>query len=458
KPSYDRIYRMRLIFLESFLATSAQRVIRREKPCVIAITGSVGKSSTKNVIGLMLDAGNPNARVRASEKNYNNELGLPLTILGLPAPGRSPFRWILVLVSASLFWLGWRRTGIDIFVLEMGADKPGDLEKLVKIAPPFISVVTAVTPEDEMMAPVHAANYPSIDAVAEEKATIVKATRPDGAVILNADDPRVFAMRHMSPARVYTFGQSQDADIRLAGNHIRVQDTEYGKTPIGLEINIESLNRLRKIFLPGVFGKSIAYAVCAGLAVSTLLDAGLDDSVERISISFSGLPGRTRILPGIKKTTLLDDTYNASPVAVLSALRDLAAVELNPGQRRIACLGEMRELGSQSEALHERVGEEAGRLHLDLLVACGTLAPAVESGAKKAGLESEKIKRFEDTPEAGRFLQDWIKPGDLVLAKASQGTVHDKGVRMERVIKELMEDPVHAPELLVRQEEAWKRK
>ncbi|MDO8584065.1 MAG: cyanophycin synthetase, partial [bacterium] len=281
---------------------------------------------------------------------------------------------------------------------------------------------------------------------------------PEGTVILNRDDARVWEMRHLSRARVLSFGQAEDADVRLTYARVRMEAGESTRVPVGLELGIQSLNRLRKIYLHGVFGKSIGYALSAGTAVSVMLDAGLNEAVERLSAHFHGLPGRTRVIPGIKHTTLLDDTYNASPVAVLSALRDLAAMDLLPDQRRVACLGEMRELGEQAEMLHARVGEEAAKLHLDLLVVCGTLAHAVAQGAKRAGMSPERIKRFDDTPEAGRFLQDWIKPGDVILAKASEGTIQSKGVRMERVIKELMADPIHAPELLVRQESAWQRR
>lgn len=447
-----------LSLLERWLGFTAARVVKREHPCIVAITGSVGKSSTKNAIAIMLGASVADARIRVSEKNYNNELGVPLSILGLRAPGRSFARWVELLFASVLFLFGWKKTGIVIFVLEMGADKPGDLAYLVAIAPPTIAVITAVTPEDRMMAPVHAANYPSIEAVAEEKATLVKATAPEGTVILNRDDTRVWEMRHQSRARVISFGQSEEADVRLTFTRVRTAETGEIRVPTGLEMGVESLNRLRKMYLPGVFGKSISYAMCVGMAVNMMLDAGLDEAVERVAEKFQGLPGRTRIVSGIKNTILLDDSYNASPVAVLAALRDLAAMELASGQRRIVCLGEMRELGVSSEALHERVGEEVGSLHLDLLVACGTLAHAMAKGAERAGMPSERIKLFDDTPEAGRFLQEMIRPGDVILAKASEGNIQSKGVRMERIIKELMADPIHAPELLVRQEPAWQRK
>jgi UDP-N-acetylmuramoyl-tripeptide--D-alanyl-D-alanine ligase len=448
--------------LERWLGQAAKKTLERERPLVIAVTGSVGKSSTKEAIGAMLSADEAMSRVRISRKNYNNELGLPLTIFGADAPGRSVAGWIGLLWKAWLIKNGFRKTDIRTFVLEMGADKPGDLAYLTSIAPPDIAVVTAVTPEDPAMAPVHAANYASVDALAEEKATLVRAIKSGGTVVLNADDRRAFAMRHLTREHVITFGESEGAEIRLIESRVIVEAGSYGNVPKGLEVKLESFNRQRLLFIPGVFGKSIAYAISAGIGVAAALDIGLP-AVERLSTHFHPLPGRARIIPGIKYTTLFDDSYNASPVAVLSALRDLAGLTLQPGQRRAACLGEMRELGEQAEMLHRMVGGEAAKLGMDLLVCVGAFSRAMADGARAAGMAEDRVRIFEDTPEAGLFLQDWIKPGDVVLAKASEGSRDAQGklptgVRMERVIKELMADPMSAAEWLCRQEESWKRK
>jgi len=442
---------------QRFLGTCARKTIVREQPFVIAVTGAVGKSSAKQAIAAVLHEDDPSSQTRVSRKNYNNELGLPLTIFGCDAPGRSFVQWTGLLWKAWTTSVGLRSTGVRTFVFEMGADKPGDLAYLTSIAQPDISVVTAVTPEDPSWAPVHASNYASIDALAEEKATIVRATKPEGMAVLNIDDTRVAAMRAFAPSHVATFGRTEASDVRLIETRVVTEETRYGNVPTGLEVTYEYFHRRKTALIPGVFGSAYGYAICAAAAVAVTMDLGqevLDSMMEH----FSPLPGRTRIIPGIKFTTLLDDSYNASPVAVLSALRDLASLPLAETQRRAACIGEMRELGEQSEMLHRRVGQEAAEKGIDLLVACGTFANAVADGARQAGMPEDRIKVFEDTPEAALFLQDWIKPGDVVLAKASEGTRETKGVRMERVIKELMADPMKAEQLLCRQGEAWQRK
>lgn len=425
---------------------------------IIAITGSVGKSSAKQAIAAITAAQEKAGQVRVTKKNYNNELGIPLTVFDKPAPGRSVFAWLSLVWNAWLFARGIKKTGIKIFVFEMGADKPGDLAYLTAIAPPTISVITGVAPSVETVVPVHAANYPTVEAVAEEKATLVKAVQQGGGtVILNADDKRVFAMRHLTHEHVMTYGEADGTDVQLMGTRVLTEEGSYGQIPVGLEIKLRVKNMDHTVTIAGVYGKPIAYAVCAAVAVGETLGLGAD-AIVALPFHFHPLPGRTRILRGIKYTTLLDDTYNASPAAVLASLQDLATIPLRNGQRRVACLGEMRELGEQSAAMHRLVGTEAAKRKLDLLVAVGPFAEAMAEGAKANGMTDAQVKTVEDTPEAGLIIQKWMKPGDVILAKASEGTASSKGVRMERVMKELMDEPQRAGELLARQEERWKRK
>jgi UDP-N-acetylmuramoyl-tripeptide--D-alanyl-D-alanine ligase len=442
---------------ERFLGRAAKAVIRRERMFVVAVTGAIGKSTTKQAIAAVLRSDLSENRVRVTARNYNNELGVPLTVFGKPAPGRNPLKWIKLLGVGALARIGFWRSGMRTLVLEMGADKPGDLAYLTSIAQPDVAVVTAITPDDPSGTPVHAANYSSIDQLVEEKSQLVRALRSGGTAILNADDKRVFAMRHLTHEHVLTFGEADGSDVRIAKTSVRMEESQHGRIPVGLEISLESYQRTYELFIPGVYGTSVAYAVAAAVAVGQAMDIS-EEQVAALSIAFNPMPGRTRIIPGIKRTTLLDDSYNASPSSTLSSLRDLAGLPLEPGQRRAACIGEMRELGEKAEAAHRMIGAEAARLGLDLLVVCGIFAHAMAEGALANGMNPEAVKVIEDTPEAGLFIQDWIKPGDIVLAKASEGTIKTKGVRMERVIKELMADPMHAEQLLVRQGAVWQRK
>lgn len=443
---------------EKYLGMCARRVIEREHPRVIALTGSVGKSTTRQMVAAALDAYESKTDVRAPEKNYNNELGVPLTVFGFSAPGRSLCAWMRLLWFATWHGFGGGRVGCGTYVLEMGADKPGDIASLVRLAPPTIGIVTGITPEDALAAPVHVAQYPSLEALVEEKSTLVKALTPQGIAILNIDDSRVYEMRHLTSAQVITYGKHEKADIRLAHVRIETQRTDVGQKPVGLRLQGYCYGQPFELVLLGVFGRSAAYGACAAVALAHALNIDLKVVLDRLSYNYRPLPGRVRILPGIRNSTLYDDTYNASPASVLAALRDLISTPREAHQRVIACLGEMRELGEIAEAMHRRIGQEAAALGIDLLVACGTFGRAMADAAVASGLAVERVRVFEDTPDAASFLVDEVQSGDIVLVKASQGTLSGVGVRMERVIYRLLAQPQLADGLLVRQEKRWKYK
>lgn len=447
--------------LQGYLAWATRRTIEREQPFIIAITGTVGKSTTKQALAAMAMEGEYADRTRAPKKNFNNELGIPLTVFDLPAPGRSPFAWLRTLWVATGYGLGLRNTGVRTFILEMGADKPGDLAYLTAMAKPDISVITAVSPEDASWAPVHAANYPTVEALAHEKATLVRTVRPEGTVVLNQDDILVAQMAEQAAAHVLSFGMSEGADVRIISTEVISEDHGTWKRPIGLEVKLSLLHRVETIFLPGVFGRSAAYAWAAAFTVGIALDMPVAEMIRSVR-HFVPMPGRARLIDGVKGTMIFDDSYNASPVAVLMSLRDMAAAERLPSQRLVACLGEMRELGEQAEVLHRRVAQEIALLKYDLFVVSGVWANAMAEEAKKQGLPEERIIIVDDAPEAGIFIQDWMRTGDFILAKASEGPGPSspyfgkvKGVRMERVTKELMADPLRANQLLCRQEGGW---
>lgn len=444
------------ISLERWLGRQARAVLRREHPFVITVNGAVGKTTTKRAIEAMLKSQDQIGAFRVSQKSYNNELGIPLTVFDHDAPGRSVGAWVRLLSDAFFYGYGMRKIGVKTFVFEIGADKPNDLDYLLTLLTPDISVVSAVMPDNAGLTPVHASNFPSPEALVEEETKPVKATRSQGTVILNADDRRVFAMRHTTMAHVLTFGEADGTDITLLERKIVSQPTEYGEIPTGIELRFQVLQREETFFVPGVFGTSVAYAVGAALAVAIALDF-TPEEYRQFTKHFSPYPGRTRIIPGIKGTVLYDDTYNASPAAVIAGLKDLAETPVSHAQRRIACLGEMRELGESAEQMHRFIGAEAARLGIDLLVPCGRMARFVADGAYANGLTDEQVKIFEDVPEAGQWLQRIIKPGDIVYAKASEGRLDPVGARMERLIKELMAEPTSASELLVRQDDNWKR-
>lgn len=430
----------------AFLAASTRRAIRRDKPAIIAITGSFGKSSAKEAIATALGAFEPGSSVRATRKNYNNEFGVPFTILNVSAPGKDPVKWLLVLWHAC--WIGWGlgRIGAHTLVLEMGADHPGDLAWLVQIAPPQLSVVTSV-------GEAHSQFFGTVDDVAREKSTLVRVLPKNGIAVLNNDDPRVTAMRKQFEGEAIYFGFSVGSDIHVQGVEIETQTTDEGYVfPIGLHVEISERGRKYDLHLKGTVGRPQAWSAAAALAVAKAFHVPLQEAINRLEREYHGISGRTRIIEGIKKTILIDDSYNAaSSATVISALRDLEQIPVAGEQRRIAALGEMLELGGYSEDAHRSVGEQVVRSGVDILVVCGTLARTIAEQAQSFGMDASKIYWFATSDQAGRFLQDLIHSGDVILVKGSQGS------RMEKIVKELMAEPLQAPFLLVRMSDEWQK-
>lgn len=431
--------------IQRFLAAASRRAIRREHPTIVAITGSVGKSSVKEAIGVALGAHESGSDVRMSLKNYNNEYGVPFTVLNVKAAGRDPLAWSRILVRALWLGWGWGNIGAKTLVLEMGSDRKGDLAWLTGIAPPDIAVVTAI-------APAHAEFFGTIEDVATEKATLVRALGKKGLAVLNIDDARVTAMRRDIAGDAVYVGEAEGSDVRVHDARIASETDERGHVlPRGLEVALETNGQVYRTELRGTIGRPQAWAAAAAVAVAQRLRIPVDTALSRLHRDYHGIPGRTRIIPGIKYTILIDDSYNAaSPTAVLSGLRDVATIEVSKGtQRRIAAIGDMRELGDYSAEAHRIVGAEVATLGFDALICCGTLARAIGDAAIAAGMPEQAVTRFDGSEPAGRFLQDLIRPGDIVFVKGSQGS------RMEKVVKELMAEPLQAPFLLVRMTSDW---
>ncbi|MFH1973333.1 MAG: UDP-N-acetylmuramoyl-tripeptide--D-alanyl-D-alanine ligase [Patescibacteria group bacterium] len=423
-----------------FLTWCVRRAIRRERPQIVAVAGSVGKSSTKLAVGIALNDADAFSGVRTSAKNYNNELGVPLTILDRHAPGRSVLAWMGLVARAKMLAVGFGKIGAKTLVLEYGTDHPGDLHHLISIAKPDVAVLTAIGAE-------HTEFFGSLEAVAQEERDIIRALGPDGIAVLNTDDSAVFAAKDETRGTVVTFGESPDADVRLLSYRVVVD----GQNPesSGLDIHINTYGTNAQFRITGVFGKPHALAVSAALAVVIGLDDDIHAAIQRLRDQYHGMIGRTRLIEGIKRTMLLDDTYNSSPLAALSAIRDLSAFPVQEGKKRIAALGDMLELGTMSEEAHREVGKVVAEAGIDMLVACGTLAHVVRDAAIGAGMPEDHAFAFAKSPEAGLFIQERLREGDVVLIKGSQG------VRMEKITKELMAHPERAKELLVRQSDEW---
>jgi UDP-N-acetylmuramoyl-tripeptide--D-alanyl-D-alanine ligase len=346
---------------------------------VVAVTGSAGKTTTKEVIARLLETAMP---VGKSTGNLNNHVGLPLSILRLPPEAR-------------------------VAVLEIGMNHAGEIRALAAVARPDVGVVTNV-------GHAHVEHFGSIDEVALAKRELIEALPGDGAAALNADDPRVLRFREVHAGRTVTFGLSADADVRAEdveyrpqGVRFRVGDSLWFESPMG--------------------GVHSVLNLVAGLAVASLfgIEAGELRPAVR-SLEAGAMRGRRFTHRGV---TVFDDCYNSNPEAVHRML-DLLRAE--PARRRLAVLGEMLELGRWSEPLHRDVGRHAAACGIELLIGIRGAASYMVDEAVKTGMSSGAAFFFEDPAEAGELVRREAREGDAILFKGSRST------RVEKALESFM--------------------
>ncbi|MEN9613843.1 MAG: hypothetical protein RLZZ347_150 [Candidatus Parcubacteria bacterium] len=435
---------MKSFFKKLVIATltwEAKCALKRYQPKIVAVTGTVGKTSTKDAIFAVLE---PHFSVRKSQKSFNSEFGVPLTILNLPNAWNNPLGWIknIVLGFFVAFPINYRLSTINFpnwLVLEVGADHPGDIARITEWVHPDIAVVTKLS-----KVPVHVEFFKSVAEVAHEKYQLVHAVKAGGTVILNADDEDVMKFRDGCLGQLITFGAIGDADLHFSHEHIVY---EAGR-PVGMSAKVHYQGSAIPLTLYGTLGTQMWYPLLAGLSVGVSLGLNLVDLTQSLS-NHLGPNGRMRLIDGINDSTIIDDTYNSSPVAVSAALSTLAGIKTQG--KRIAVLGDMLELGKHSVDAHKKVGVEVAPF-ADLFVCVGERMKDALESALNAGLYENKALQFDTAVEAGKYLKNLIQSGDVILVKGSQG------MRMERIVFELMAKPEQASEFLVRQEEEWSKR
>jgi UDP-N-acetylmuramoyl-tripeptide--D-alanyl-D-alanine ligase len=347
---------------------------------VVGITGSVGKSTTKEVVAEVLSQ---RYRTLKSPGNMNNEIGLPLTILRLSA-------------------------GYERAVLEMGFYVPGEIALLCEIAQPRIGVVTNI-------GTVHAERAGSQEAIFRGKSELVQALPGDGVAILNLDDPWVSKMAELTKARVFFYGLDPEADLWA--------DNVEGLGLEGIRFQLHYRHETLHIHIPMIGQHSVHTALRAAAV-------GLADNLTWQEIIDGLRQGHTQLrLTAVRSENgalMLDDTYNASPESMLAALNLLAELD----GHKVAVLGDMLELGQYEKKGHEIVGVRAAEV-ADALVTIGTLGHLIATAARWAGMQSERVSEFEDTDEAISFLQKSLTEKDVVLVKGSHV------IRMDRIVTAL---------------------
>lgn len=427
----------------SILTLEARAALRRFRPFVIGVTGSVGKTSSKDCVAAVLAHAEGERNVRKSKKSMNSEIGLPLTILGLENAWNDPLRWIINIVNGLVVLC--KMSYPKILVLEIGADQPGDITQLLSWLRIDMVVVTRL-PDT----PVHVENYASKEDAREEEWALVHALKFGGVAILNGDDPNIMAKRVEVTQNVLTFGFGSLAALRGVDPEINYTEQNGAIVPKGMTAQVEWKGARTNVSINGVLGEQMLQSALAGIAVGCALGYELKDAIDGVQTAVYP-PGRMRVLEGKNESTIIDDSYNASPVAMEAAITTLPQIKSKG--RKIAMLGDMLELGEFSEDEHRKIGTLVAK-SVDVLVTVGIRTLWLADQAIKDGLDQSQVYTFTNSDEAGEWMHHHIQSGDNILVKGSQGSGDNK-IRMERATKQLLLHEELAAELLVRQEPEW---
>lgn len=349
---------------------------------VVAVTGSTGKTTTKDMIASILGG---LGKTAASQENFNNEIGLPATILAAD-------------------------DNTEYLVLEMGMRGPGQIAELTKIAKPHVGVITNVSFT-------HYELLGSAENIAFAKAELAAGVRENGWVILNAADAWSEKIKKLTTAKILTFGTTEDAD--LMATNIRTDSTVRASFQLEVKAVAETNEMTIKLNLPGLHNVENALAAAAACfalgATSEEIKTGLEKTMPPAN--------RMNILESASGTVIIDDTYNASPASMAAAIAALAETE---GKRKIAILGDMLELGEISAEAHGELGKRCAEAKIDLLIAAGEHAYDIAEGAVGAGMPEDKVIHVGSGDEAARMIKAESKPGDVVLVKASRALAFER--------------------------------
>jgi UDP-N-acetylmuramoyl-tripeptide--D-alanyl-D-alanine ligase len=391
--------RDRLLLVDDAIAalqTLAHRVYLAWGRPVIAITGSAGKTTTKDLTAhILLSTGR---KILKSERNYNNGLGLPLAVLQMVSGGRRP-------------------EDFELAVLEMGMSTLShEIRRLCEITPPDIGV-------ELLVAPVHLEYLLNIENIAEAKAELIEGLKPGGIAVLNADDSFVMAMRSKHAGKVVTFGVDHIADVSASD----IDSSNFGRTEFVLRTPFGSA----RVNLP-LAGRHNLLNALAGSAVASCLDIDAE-SIAAALATVNPPKMRGEVIEFADGFTVVDDSYNSNPRSLESMVRTLSETSAK-GRRRLVIAGEMLELGADSGQMHREAGELVAQLGIEGLWGVRGFGQEFVNGAISAGMAAASTRFFENSDQAAEALTKEILPGDLVLVKGS------RGVRVDKIVSRLKEE------------------
>lgn len=412
--------------LEKLLGKMAGAVLARRKPQVVGITGSIGKSTTKEMVASLLE---DFFRTGKTEKNYNTEIGVPLAICA-GRPPQNLFGWPVI------FWLWlknlfFRRDYPEVLVLEMAADKKGDIKYLSRLTSPAVGVVTNIGIS-------HLEKFKTVKNLIKEKSELFSALPVGGWAVFNFDDPECRKMAEKAKAETIGYGFEDGATVRATDIYVIYQEVdrrEYGldKIPCGMGFKISYQGKILPVRLNGSFGLPAVYGALAAFSTGLYFQLNPIKMVASLEKPLA-LEGRLGLKRGIKNSLIIDDCYNSAPDSLRAALEIFSEMKAD---RKIAVLGDMLELGSEEDASHRKVGRWLAERKTDFFLAVGErMKVAVEEYRRLKQDHNLSSAWFASSEEAATNLQSLVRPGDLILIKGS------RGIKMEKIVGEIKRMPV----------------
>jgi UDP-N-acetylmuramoyl-tripeptide--D-alanyl-D-alanine ligase len=436
---FHQIDNMKKIFKKFIILVitwQSKLILKKYHPKIIAITGSVGKTSTKDAIFTILSKFKT---VRKSEKSFNSEIGLPLTILGSPNGWDDPLVWLENIIHGFCLIL-YKQKYPEYLILEVGVGKPGDIKRnVIPWLKPNIVVITRFPDK-----PVHVEFFGSVDKIIEEKSALAYAVKKDGILILNHDDEKVYSLHQKSNCKTVSFGLHDNSTYHAIYPTYLYTTRDGIKVPSGISFKLEHNGNTFPVTLPNMVGMHNVGQALSAIACACEIGCDLLESISAIG-EYTNPPSRLSLLEGINNSVIIDDTYNSSPVAVISAIEVLRDIE---GERKIAVLGDMLELGKFTEEEHRNIGDKIVGV-ADVLVVVGPRAKIIAEEALSKGFVEKNIYIFDSSKTAGSFLEGIVEKGDIVLIKGSQG------VRLERAVEAIMKHKELKKKLICRQDKEW---
>ncbi len=425
---------MKTIFkkiIYTILRWEAQLVLKRFKPRIIGVAGSVGKTSTKDALYAALK---DFVVIRKNQKSFNSEIGVPLTILGLETGWNSPSAWIKNIFLGLKTIFG--RTYPQWLVLELGTDRPGDMKKLIS----WIELDYAVFTRFPKV-PVHAEFFAKAQDVNDEDAQMMFGLKKSGVLVLNADDPLIAELALKSTFKTLQYGFA----AKTSGVGVSNVEIKYSsdRIVVGQNMKVNFGSNSVPFNVDGALGLQHVYPVLASLVVAKDLGFNALDVLQSLA-EYKVPQGRMNVLEGVNGLTLIDDSYNSSPIAVELALKTLGEIEANT---KIAILGNMAELGKYSIAEHKKVAHILKEHNISHVITYGDLAEHIFEEGSELGIRH--LHTAVSHSDAATKALEWSKGKTVVLIKGSQSS------RMERVSYELLKDKTTAGQVLVRQGQGW---